>query len=685
MFIIVLIIKKQMKRIYCVLSVLVLSVLFLFLFSSSSLVSAANVPIEGQAEIEATDFLVKFSDCPAGVVCNVKIDNATGIFSGQAFSDDLGPVEFGVIKDNNENIISGPVKLDLTTGEVSGKALFLNTEDFLDFNSNPNGSDVSLNFNTEKNLKGHVWSVSNGYINFAGVSISLGSKLLNVADSLIATTASNWSTSVAQFFQIGNNVVGVKDSGTGKRLAEMNIDFKTNIDWSGVVGDSGGSRAFFHAPTNVSDITGGASTSYTLYVVKEGGDKVLICPGALSLAEINPACKGGYYLSNGETLNGATASVVVEDGVEYWKVTGLYSTGGMSLITGLKDILTRLKVGEVSNHSLSFVTNFGITASTDNFVLYFPDFNLSSVVIGDIDLSVSVVPTTRTLCTGANPCSAGSGVWGVNIDSANDMITFTAPTGASGYISAYSRIFVNILNNHITNPTSVGNYPETVTINSANSEEGTLIVPIVDSDRVNITGYVSSFLYFDIDTNTDNSDCAYSVCKIHGGVGAAAGTNYTVDLGELKSTYLNKSLNSVTHSDGIPGLINSIYFDLTTNAITGAVIRVKSANGGLQGPPSNLITSITDGQNILINSGTYGFNMPVAGEAKHGSFVANSSCDTASTYCGAVTSSMKNVYTTGGHPIDSGRARMDIAAGASYTNNPGTYTDTLTFVATSTF
>ena len=65
--------------------------------------------------------------------------------------------------------------------------------------------------------------------------------------------------------------------------------------------------------------------------------------------------------------------------------------------------------------------------------------------------------------------------------------------------------------------------------------------------------------------------------------------------------------------------------------------------------------------------------------------VVNSNCDSTVKYCGALNSSWKDVFTTGGNPIDTARVRMDLAAGATYTDNPGIYTDTLTFIATTTF
>jgi hypothetical protein len=217
---------------------------------------------------------------------------------------------------------------------------------------------------------------------------------------------------------------------------------------------------------------------------------------------------------------------------------------------------------------------------------------------------------------------------------------------------------------------------------------GDVNIPIIDSDEVNITGYVTAFIHFDIDTNTDNTDCNSSgagACKVHGGVTAGPGSNYTVDLGELTSAVVNMSQVSSTHLDGT-GIINSIYFDLTTNASGGAVVTVKSLNGGLQGPPGNLIASVTDGLDIPANSGKYGYTIPTSQiTQKHGTVSGNSLCISSVTYCGPLSTGVKTVFDTNSLPVDSARVRMDLAAGAAYPNNPGLYTDTLTFIATATF
>ena len=527
-----------------------------------------------------------------------------------------------------------------------------------------------------------VTGITNG-----GAYTVISGTIASAPANVIPVVYASPSISVEDVPQVGTLNVGVTETGTNTIIAVLNTAFTANRDWSGVTADTEGTKAFFHSTASISTITGGASSTYTLFIPKGDGQKVWICPGAASLNAVSLSCPGGYFLVDGQTVGGVTATVATEGGITYWKISGLTGTGGMSVITGLRDNLTRLKMSTASNHTITFGTNNGLLASTDNIILTFdPDgqaFDLSSIAITDITLTDNV-GAIRTLAA-----THTTNTWGVNINTSLDRITFTAPTSGTGYFTGASQIVIKIGTNtiggvnQIINPATPGSYRIVITLNNSGTEAGAWAIPIVDSDRVDITGYVTAYIYFDIDTNTDNTDCAYNVClDFQGGTTA---TNYTVDLGELKSTYVNKSQQSVNHN-GTPGVINSIYFDLTTNGIAGAVVQVRSANGGLQGPGSNFISSVsTDGLDIASNSGKYGYNLPVASTAKYGTVVVNANCNSAVKYCGALNTAWKDVFTTGGNPIDTARVRMDLAAGATYTNNPGTYTDTLTFVATTTF
>ena len=524
----------------------------------------------------------------------------------------------------------------------------------------------------------------------------------------ILVAENGWDTDVTSEPQSGVTPVGIEDD-LGRKIAEVKINFDNNLSWAGLVTlGTDASKTFFHVDNSgqneISALPGYDTASdegFTLYIPKGDGDKAWICPGAASLNEVTLNCSGGYFISEGQTVNGATASV---DGI-YWKVSGLTGTGGMSVVTGLKDTLSRLQVSSSSDHTITFGTNNGLTASGQFLVLAFDPtnkaFDLSSLNLSDIKLTDNV-GVDRTIAAVADVDT-----WGAEIDSALDTITFFAPTSGTGYYPAASQIVIKIGTNaggthQMVNPTSIGNYEETIYILNTDMEGGTVKLPIIDNDQVNVTGYVTAYMHFDIDTGVGEVpgvdpiiDCNFNTCRLYENSQPAL-MNYTVDLGELTSAVVNKSnTTSVAHSDGGNGIINSIYFDISTNAPSGAVVTVKSANGGLQGPGTNKIPSIgvsvgadgitrNDGQDIPANSGVYGYNLPVASSLLHGSIVPNSLCDSGVKFCGPALTP-KTVFTTNNLPVDTARVRMDLAAAANYTNNPGLYTDTLTFIATSTF
>jgi hypothetical protein len=118
-------------------------------------------------------------------------------------------------------------------------------------------------------------------------------------------------------------------------------------------------------------------------------------------------------------------------------------------------------------------------------------------------------------------------------------------------------------------------------------------------------------------------------CNSHGGANDGAG--YVVDLGELFLTSVNKSGDSVMHSDGLIGNINYIWFDLETNASSGAVVTVVSQYEALYKDGSNDIPSVASGseQQILPASGLYGVNhrSGFISSAVIGSMIIDNDCD----------------------------------------------------------
>jgi hypothetical protein len=196
---------------------------------------------------------------------------------------------------------------------------------------------------------------------------------------------------------------------------------------------------------------------------------------------------------------------------------------------------------------------------------------------------------------------------------------------------------------------------------------------------------------------TDGCDCWWSVsycgglqtsCNSHSGVVDGAG--YVVSLGELSTTRVNRSnIMEVMHSDGNLGFINSIYLDLSTNANQGASITLQSLYGGLRKDGPNFIPSVeleNGPYPIAAGSGLYGLRVESATvpDAESGEFVVMDRYMDTVEY-GAATTTRTSFISTNSKPIDKGRVRIDLAASPSSTDATGTYTDELTFIATSMF
>jgi streptogramin lyase len=432
----------------------------------------------------------------------------------------------------------------------------------------------------------------------------------------------------------------------------------------------------------------GISATHSLYLYRYVNQTTAtVCPEATTWSGVSADCPNGVTLTGGfDPVSGYTLSQVRIGSTNYWKIDGLTGTGAFSTLFEtsflLQDLMTREQVATTSSHDLTFGTTYGLTHDGDTIVVTFTnDWDLSGLTVGDL----SLVNGSTVLALDAAP---GTDTWGAVIDNGTHTITFTAPTDGTGYIAASSTVHVLIADSVLANPVDTGTYEIDIRLLSddgeggQNAEVGSVNVPIVDSDQVDVTGYVNNYLAFDIDTGTvSNVECSYTDCQLYNGAIASA-TNYTVDLGELSSLYVNKSQDApVSHSDGGSGLINSIYLDLTSNALNGTMVNVTSANGGLQGPNS-LIASVVAGQNITANSGKYGFDLPES-SSTHGTVYTSDGCTDPDMYC-ALVAEPTWVFNVNG-PVDGARVRMDIAAAAAYTDSPGSYTDTLTFVATGTF
>jgi len=338
----------------------------------------------------------------------------------------------------------------------------------------------------------------------------------------------------------------------------------------------------------------------------------------------------------------------------------------VTVLVNVLSVLVLLKPASAMTSAKGTFFRLKANTATDNIVVDFPGATGAVVVTFPADWTGTGATATPN-CLAANP--------GVHTFSCNAGVTSVVVTG-------------------LINPAAVDNYRFSVAEASANTIN--VEVPIVDSDRVDVTGYITSAMYFDLDTNTDNTHCTNVACVNYNGNGVTTG-NYTVDLGELTLATLSRSGDDATHATGNgdkTGEINYIYFDLSTNAVGGAVVTMVSVGtrpGYLDGPGTLTedIPSVADGTTMTAGTAGYGYRW-YATPTNQGFGTGNTEwidtdCNLAATgqYCAIPTTSTAIWSST--KSAQEVRGYLQLGAAINGTMVPGTYNDVLQFIATATY
>jgi len=216
-------------------------------------------------------------------------------------------------------------------------------------------------------------------------------------------------------------------------------------------------------------------------------------------------------------------------------------------LTNLSDTMSRQAAGEESNHTIKFTTATGVAAG-QNIQITFPSgFTIGSVDYTDIDISWG--PSTgaeNELTLGA---SASGSTWGASFG--GQVLTITSGTGT---ISAASKIIIEIGTNasggnaQITNNSSAATY--TLSIAGTFGDTGKIAIVIVDDDQVVLTATVNPSITFTVSAATS------SFGDLSTGSITTAGTNITLTIGtNAQNGYVIQVNDS---GDGVnPGLYNS--------------------------------------------------------------------------------------------------------------------------------
>jgi len=414
--------------------------------------------------------------------------------------------------------------------------------------------------------------------------------------------------------------------------------------------------------------------------------------------------------------------------IVFYMVSALFLVrSSAAALTTLSDTMTRQQVSVDSDHDISFTTPTGM-GNGDTFTLDFDDGSATVFEGGDVtglgvedyDLYVNAGEVTVAAASGA-------GQWGVA--EAGSVVTFTAPTDGTVGAGQVVRVIIGLAadsdgtgDTQLTNPTSVLTGAREIAIvvysdvSTTIADTGNVEVPILDDDTVNVTGYIDSVLTFDIDTSELDEHCdqltgtyaetgTVGTCDSHGG--ATDDSGYVVDLGEMTTGAVNESGDTGTlHADGLTGNINYVWFDAETNADGGLAVTMVSLVGvwdnddtpdgnfsALEGPGTNEIPSLAARSTILSGDtdGEYGFaesneSAPASDAGALAPLAAYA--DSGGSTWGPIPSSagtLATIFNSGGNPVDSGRIQFEVAAHPDTEDGTGTYTDELTFVATSTF
>lgn len=147
------------------------------------------------------------------------------------------------------------------------------------------------------------------------------SPLLNARDLF-----TNSDMEIANQSHVGANRLARITSNGGIPIAQFNIDMLIDRNWEDVAAgtDTVNMKSFVH---NLSNAEGVLST-YSLFIPKNPEDtQFTLCPNSTSLSEVTHTCAGGVIMSETDF------NVVIQtvDSMQYWVVSGLSGTGGISL------------------------------------------------------------------------------------------------------------------------------------------------------------------------------------------------------------------------------------------------------------------------------------------------------------------------------------------------------------------
>ncbi len=194
-------------------------------------------------------------------------------------------------------------------------------------------------------------------------------------------------------------------------------------------------------------------------------------------------------------------------------------------ITSASDTMSDLTISAASSHAIKFTSPTGAAEGTDTIIITFPaDFNFTSKTIGTVSFTHGAstgLETTETLAA-----SPSVSAWGaVFSGTQNRVLTLTAPTDGIGtaVVAASDRLVISYTSANSINPSTGASYA--LAISGTFGDTGDITVNILTNSQVSVTAVVPQSLTFSISDNTIGfGNLLSGSARYADGTGAGAGT-----------------------------------------------------------------------------------------------------------------------------------------------------------------
>ncbi len=330
-----------------------------------------------------------------------------------------------------------------------------------------------------------------------------------------------------------------------------------------------------------------------------------------------------------------------------------------AVITAASDTMSTQKELVASSHTIKFTTPTGAEQSTDTIIVTFPStgttpFNFTSKTIASITLTHGA--TTGLETTEVLAATPGVSDWGAVLSGTqNRILTLTAPTDGVGVatLAATQKIVIAYTSANSINP-SVNATPYTIAISGTFGDTGNISVPILTNDQVAVTATVDNSLTFSI-------------------------SDPTIGFGTLVTANARFANGAETGANG-PTSVSAHTLAIATNAATGYNITYNGATltSGANTIPVATITSDEDG---VPGSAQFAIGFTRSGDAT----IATAYNQVTPTFNYSFVAGVATQIVSETVPTATETISAFYLANISGTSAAGSYTTTLTYVATANF